>query len=82
MKAIYAWIGKDEQGSGRIGLKQGLTPAGMIPLVAADYHLDRMAKLAPQMELQARLSGKKIRLYKFTITEEIAAETESGVWKP
>lgn len=82
MMAIYAWIGEDEHGSGRIGLKQGLTPAGMIALVAADYHLDRVAKLLPQMEAQARASGKKIRLYKFTITEEIAAETKSGVWKP
>jgi hypothetical protein len=80
--SIYAWIGEDDKGSGRIGLKQGLTPAGMIPLVAMDYHLDRLAKLLPQLEEHARESGKKIRLYKFTITEEIAAETKNGEWKP
>jgi hypothetical protein len=78
--SIYAWIGEDEHGGRRIGLKQGMTPAGMIPLVAMDYHLDRLAKLLPQLERNARRSGKKIRLYKFTITEEIAAETKSGAW--
>ena len=31
---LYAWVGEDEFGSGEIGLKQGLVPAGMIPLVA------------------------------------------------
>jgi hypothetical protein len=78
--SIYAWIGEDENG-GRIGLKQGMTPAGLIPLVAMDYHLDRLAKLLPRLEEQARVSGKKIRLYKFTITGEMAAETKNGEWK-
>lgn len=75
--ALYAWVGEDELGSGRIGLKQGIVPAGMIPLVAMDYHLDRLAKLMPQMEQQAIKYGKKIRLVKFEATE-IAAETLGG----
>lgn len=74
---IYAWVGEDELGSGRIGLKQGLVPAGMIPLVAMDYHLDRLAKLKPQMEAQAANSGMKIRLCKFVMVE-VAAETKAG----
>jgi hypothetical protein len=78
MKALYAWIGEDEFGSGRVGLKQGMTPAGMIPLVAADFHLDRLAKLLPQMEAQAEVGGKKIRLVRFAITEEVVVETKAG----
>jgi hypothetical protein len=75
--AIYAWVGEDEHGSGKVGIKQGLVPAGMIPLVAMSYHLDRLAKLKPAMELQAKTSGKKIRLIKF-IPAEVAAETKAG----
>lgn len=75
---LYAWVGEDEHGSGRVGLKQGVVPAGTIPLVAMSYHLDRMAKLKPQMEAQAAAYGKKIRLVKF-VAAEIAAETEAGV---
>jgi hypothetical protein len=74
---IYAWLGEDENGSGKVGIKQGLTPAGMIPLAAMSYHLDRLAKLAPAMEQQAARYGKKIRLYKF-VAVEIAAETKAG----
>jgi hypothetical protein len=75
--AIYAWVGVDELGSGRVGLKQGVVPAGTIPLVAMSYHLDKLARLKPQMEAQARASGMKIRLCKFVMVE-IAAETEAG----
>ena len=76
--AIYAWVGEDEHGSGKVGIKQGMVPAGIIPLAAMSYHLDRLAKLKPQMEIQAAASGKKIRLVKFVATE-IAAETKAGV---
>jgi hypothetical protein len=75
--AIYAWVGEDELGSGRVGLKQGITPAGCIPLAAMDYHLDRLAKLKPQMEAQAAKSGMKIRLCRFEMTG-ILAETKAG----
>ena len=75
--AIYAWVGEDEHGSGRVGLKQGMTPAGMIPLAAMDYHLDRLAGMLPAMEAQAARYGKKIRLCKFVLAE-VAAETKAG----
>lgn len=80
--AIYAWVGEDENGSGKIGLKQALVPAGMIPLVAMDYHLDRLAKLKPEMERQAAKYGKKIRLVKFEATEIVAETMEGEKEKP
>jgi len=76
--SIYAWVGEDELGSGKVGIKQGLTPAGMIiPLAVISYHLDRLAKLKPQMEAQAAKHGKKIRLCRFVMVE-VAAETKAG----
>jgi hypothetical protein len=75
---IYAWVGEDELGSGRVGIKQGRVPAGIIPLVAMDYHLDRLAKLLPGMEAQAAQSGKKIRLMRFDATGECVVATKAG----
>lgn len=76
---IYAWVGEDEHGSGRIGLKQGLCPAGYIPLVAMAYDLAKLARMKPAMEAQARASGMKIRLCRFDFSD-IAAETKAGTW--
>lgn len=75
--AIYAWVGQDEMGSGVVGLKQARTPAGMIPLAAMAHHLDRLAKLLPAMEEQAKKYGRKIRLCRFEMVA-VAAETQSG----
>lgn len=77
---MYAWVGEDEKGDGRVGIKRGVVPAGYIPLACMGYHLDRLAKLLPDMEKQAAGSGKKIRLMKFASTGEIAAETKAGEW--
>jgi hypothetical protein len=76
---MYAWVGEDECGSGVVGLKQCLVPAGMVPLAAMEHHLDRLTGLQRQMELQASMYGKKIRLYRFEATEFIA-ETAGGKW--
>lgn len=66
---LFAWIGEDELGSGEIGLKQGLTLAGFIPLVAIHRgKLDR-ADLILQLEQQAAQYGKKIQLARFTFVE-------------
>ena len=77
--ALYAWVGEDEFGSGRIGLKQGQVPAGMIPLVTMDYdqHKIDRAPLRAALEAQARTYGKKIRLVKFVFAE-IVRETTAG----
>jgi hypothetical protein len=72
---LYAWVGEDEFGSGEIGLKQGLVPAGCIPLVAV--RRDKVERLKPQMENQAREYGKRIRLVRFVFAEVIS-ETEAG----
>lgn len=74
---MYAWIGEDEFGSGIVGLKQGLTPAGMIPLAAMAHHLNRLTKLKPIMEVQASQYGKKIYLCRFSMIE-IVTTTEAG----
>jgi len=77
--ALYAWIGEDEKGSGRIGLKQTLMAAGFIPLVTMDYdrHKIERAPVREAMEMQSGLYGKKIRLVKFVFAE-VVAETEAG----
>jgi hypothetical protein len=77
---IYAWVGEDELGSGRVGIKQGVVPAGIIPLAAMEFDLFKLERLKVQMECQAAASGMKIRLVKFVATE-IVTETEAGEWK-
>lgn len=71
---IYAWVGEDEMGSGEAGLKQGLVPAGMIPLVVVEKHLGKIEKLVDQMNLQAKVYGKRIRLVRY-VAAEIMMET-------
>lgn len=61
---LFAWLGEDELGSGQVGIKAGVVPAGCIPLVAIDR--EQMEKLTEQMNRQARAYGKKIRLCRFT----------------
>ena len=77
--ALYAWMGEDEKGSGLIGLKQTIMPAGYIPLVTMDYHRFKIEREAVRgaMEMQAEVYGKKIRLVKFVFAE-VVAETEAG----
>lgn len=72
---LHAWVGEDELGSGQIGLKQGLVPAGYIPLVAT--RREKIEGLLPQMEAQAARYGKKIRLCMFRFVE-VLRETASG----
>jgi hypothetical protein len=74
---LFAWVGEDERGSGTVGLKQGVVPAGLIPLVAIKMHEDKMRKLKQQLEEQARASGKRIYLCRFTFFEVVDA-TEAG----
>jgi hypothetical protein len=77
--SLYAWIGEDEFGSGEIGLKRGLVPAGIIPLVTMDYDLHKLERPAvrSQMETQALQYNKKIRLVRFSFAEVIT-ETKYG----
>lgn len=66
---VYAWIGEDELGSGVIGIKQGVVPAGYIPLVAtAEEKIGRNA-IRVAMSLQAADYGKKIYLCRFIFAD-------------
>lgn len=68
---LYAWLGEDEFGSGKVGLKQALVPAGMIPLVAVDVSKINRDHIHHALQSQADEYGKTIRLCKFVLTEEI-----------
>lgn len=73
---LFAWIGEDELGSGVIGIKQGLVPAGMIPLVATAPGKVNRAELLAAMGSQAMGYGKKIYLCRFTFAEVLWATHE------
>lgn len=77
--SLYAWVGEDELGSRRIGLKQGLVPAGYIPLVTMDYDARKIMRgeIRLGLEQQAKTYGKKIRLVRFKF-DAVIEETEAG----
>jgi len=77
---LYAWIGEDDQidrakRTGEWGIKQGMCPAGYIPLVAV--RRDKVERFADNFNKQARAMGKKIRLVRF-VYAEIISETDEG----
>lgn len=71
---LIAWVGEDELGSGKIGIKQAMVPAGMIPLAAIGDHWDRLTSnnVLQGLQAQANHFGKTIRLCRFRfVAEEI-----------
>jgi hypothetical protein len=62
---LYAWVGEDELGSGEVGLKQALVPAGLIPLVATTRDKMDRPEIVAQLQAQANRYGKPIRLVRF-----------------
>lgn len=68
---IFAWIGEDENGEGWVGLKQALTPAGMVPLAAVERHRAKMERMLPALQQQARQYGKTIRLVRYVAVEDV-----------
>jgi hypothetical protein len=66
---IYAWVGEDEHGSGEVGLKQAMTPAGMIPLAAVNLEKMDQDYLQQALQQQATTYGKTIRLVRFRFEE-------------
>jgi hypothetical protein len=72
---LYAWIGEDELGSGEIGLKQAIVPAGCIPMVSVRRDKIEREDIIQQLRLQARRSGKSIRLVRFVLAEDVALVT-------
>jgi hypothetical protein len=72
---VYAWVGRDEFGSGVIGLKQGVVPAGTIPMVAIDQQ--KLDKYWNNAEQQAEAYGQRIYLVKLVVVE-VVRETKHG----
>ncbi len=68
---LYAWVGEDEQGSGQLGLKQALVPAGLIPLVSVNEKKIDKEYIKDALQSQANTYGKTIRLCKFSFVEEL-----------
>ena len=64
---LYAWIGEDELGSGEVGLKQALVPAGYIPLVSLSREKINRPEIRQQLQKQASFYGKTIRLVAFEL---------------
>lgn len=69
--AIYAWVGEDEFGSGEVGIKQGLVPAGFIPLVSTIQDKLRKHGLPELLMEQSKMYGKTIRLVKYVPVEVV-----------
>lgn len=68
---LYAWVGEDELGSGEVGLKQGIVPAGCIALVASKEGKIDQPFIIEQLRKQASTYGKTIRLCRFIFEEEL-----------
>lgn len=75
---LFAWIGEDELGSDVIGIKQGLVPAGYVPIVAIAEDKVNRPEIIGQFENQAGQYGKKIYLCRF-VFEEVVRATEEGM---
>lgn len=69
---LYAWVGEDEFGSGEIGLKQALVPAGRVPLVSVA--LDKLDRREIRHQLQSIVDtfGKPMRLVRFKFAGTIS----------
>jgi hypothetical protein len=77
---LIAWIGEDENGSGAIGIKQALCPAGMIPIVGIADHKTKLTwpAIVRQMQLQADAHKKVIRLVRYEAVEELIVVKPRG----
>jgi len=78
---LFAWVGEDELGSGEIGLKQAIVPAGTIPMVAIHRHKMDRDDIIQQLQVQASFFGKTIKLYRYIavdLLKEITPEEKGG----
>jgi hypothetical protein len=69
---IYAWVGEDEGGSGDVGLKQGVVPAGCVPLVATECAKVDTPRLRDQLQVQAMKYGKEISLVRYVPVQVVS----------
>ena len=79
---LYAWIGMEENPTApqRVGLKQGMCAAGMVPLVAMDFDQTKIlnAELVRQLQAQADTYGVEIRLAEFHHMRDVVTLTPRG----
>lgn len=68
---LFAYVGEDEMGSGEVGLKAGVVPAGVIPLVATRRGKIDRADIRAQLQAQVDEYGKPIRLVRYAPVEEL-----------
>lgn len=65
---LFAWLGEDElaqAGTGEIGIKRGIVPAGDIPMVAISRDKMTQDYIVKQMQYWAKATGKKRMLCRF-----------------
>lgn len=80
---LWAWVGQDdgpEPRTGELGLKQGIVPAGYIPLVAVKQEKITTDHIKRQMEALAQSTGVRRYLVRFKVeaVEEVI-EPSSGL---
>jgi hypothetical protein len=75
MMKLFAYIGEEELPGRpqRVGIKQGLCAAGMIPLVAMDFDRHKLERddVIRQLQTQANVYGKTIRLARFVYADDV-----------
>lgn len=70
---LYAWVGMDELGSGEIGIKSAIVPAGCIPIVATQREKIDTPRIRAQMDAMGKEYGTRISLCQFKYSEELDA---------
>lgn len=78
---LFAYLGEDELGSGDIGLKQGYTMNGLIPIVSTQENKVDQDWLLQQMQDQANRYGKPITLVRYEPVEVLATLEPSAKGK-
>lgn len=72
---MFAYIGMEEIAGRpqRVGIKQGMVPAGFIPLVVMDYDRAKLMRedVVKQLQAQANKFGQSIRLARFTYIDDV-----------
>lgn len=76
---LYAWVGEDELGSGVIGLKQGLVPAGIVALVATSREKVDVDYIRAGGQTIVDQFGKTWFLCKFTFVGALGAIVPSEI---
>jgi tRNA A37 threonylcarbamoyladenosine dehydratase len=74
---LYAWVGEDEFDSS-MGLKQGITKWGVVPLVSIQEERMDTESINRQLQAQSNQYGKKMRLCRFVLDREIKTIEPQG----